>query len=267
MDRLRRTGDSTVALKCLLIIHHIIRRGPFILQDQLSVFPAAGGRNYLKLSDFHDGATSATWTLSAWVRFYSRYLETLLFTSRVLGYFVCSSTVSHGFSSFLNSDLIREVESLLQFMEELVDLPDSLLLEGNKLLYQVIGLLSDDYVSTVNELLLRLNEFKERFSCLSFGDSVELSFILKRLQGCKERLSVIFPIQKPSMELLWGLVSELIDNLKVDKAGTKLVTFGKSSESARFGNRVVKFGDSVQFSSGRYVMNDKLEKLKSNKYF
>ncbi|XP_059307428.1 putative clathrin assembly protein At4g40080 [Lycium ferocissimum] len=266
MDRLQRTGDSNVALKCLLIIHQIIKRGPFILQDQLSVFPTTGGHNYLKLSNFKDSATTATWQVSAWIRFYARYIETLLFTSRTLGYFLsclsCSAQKDkreEKISCFLNSDLIRDVDSLVQLIEETCKVPDSLLLEGNKLLYEVVGLLCNDYLSTVNELLLRLGEFKERLSCLSFGDSVELGCILKRLEGCKERLSVLISVQKPSTELLWILVNELrmkIEDLKVEKTGPKLLTFGKSSESARFGNRVMKFGESVQFSSGRYEMNN-----------
>ncbi|OIS95942.1 PREDICTED: putative clathrin assembly protein At4g40080 [Nicotiana attenuata] len=266
MDRLHRTGDSTVALKCLLIIHHIIKRGPFILQDQLSVFPATGGHNYLKLSAFRDRATSATWQISAWIRFYARYIETLLFTSRILGYFLSSFSCSsekdkqeEKISSFLNSDLIRDVDSLVQLIEETCKIPDSLLLEGNKLLYEVIGLLGNDYLSTVNELLLRLSEFKERLSCLSFGESVELGCILKRLEECKERLCVILTVKKPSTESLWSLVNDLsekIENLKVGKEGPKLLTYGKASESARFGNRVMKFGDSVRFSSGRYEMTN-----------
>lgn len=263
MDRLHRTGDSIVALKCLLIIHQIVKRGPFILQDQLSVFPATGGRNYLKLSAFRDGATASRFTISAWIRFYSRYIETLLYTSRILGYFLSSSSSSYNtdekISTFSNSDLIRDVDSLVQLIEETIKLPDSLLLDGNKLLYEVIGLLSADYLSTVNELLIRLSEFKERLSCLSFGDSVELSFILKRLEGCKERLSVLFSVKKPSTELIWSSVIELslkIDDLKIDLSGHKLLTFKKSSESARFNNRVIKFGNSVQFSSGRYEMNN-----------
>ncbi|MCD7468171.1 hypothetical protein HAX54_006121 [Datura stramonium] len=266
MDRLHRTGDSTVALKCLLIIHQIIKRGPFILQDQLSVFPATGGHNYLKLSAFRDGASASTWAISAWIRFYARYIETLLFTSRILGYFLSSSSCSaqkdtqeEKISTFLNSDLIRDVDSLVQLIEETVKLPDSLLLEGNKLLYEVIGLVGTDYLSTVNELLIRLSEFRERLSCLSFGDSVELGCILKRLEECKERSSVVFSVKKPSTELLWSSVTELshkIDDLKVEKSGRKLLTFGKSSESARFDYRVMNFGDSVQFSSGRYEMNN-----------
>lgn len=39
MDRLHRTSDASVVLKCLITIHHIIKRGPFILQDQLSPLP------------------------------------------------------------------------------------------------------------------------------------------------------------------------------------------------------------------------------------
>ncbi|KAJ8557478.1 hypothetical protein K7X08_003103 [Anisodus acutangulus] len=140
-------------------------------------------------------------------------------------------------SSILNSDLIRDVNSLVQLIEETCKVPDSLLLEGNSLLYEVIGLLGNDYLSTVNELLIRLSEFKERLGCLSFDDSVELGFILKRLEGCKERLSVLFSVKKPSTELLWNSVNEL----RVKKAGPKLLTFGKSSESKK----------PVRFSSGR----------------
>lgn len=269
MDRLHSTGDSTVALKCLLIIHQIIKRGPFILQDQLSVFPATGGRNYLKLSAFRDGATASRFTISAWIRFYSRYIESLLYTSRILGYFLSSSSSSSfntddKISTFLNSDLLRDVDSLVELIEETVKLPDSLLLDDNKLLYEVIGLLNSDYLSTVNELLIRLSEFKQRISCLSFGDSVELSFILKRLEGCKERLSVIFSVKKPSTELLWSLVTELsskIEDLKVDLSSRKLLAFEKSSESARFNNRSMNFGDSVRFSSRRYNMNKLLVPL------
>lgn len=46
MNRLHRTNDSYVALKCLFTIHHIIKRGPFILKDQLSVFHYTGGHDH-----------------------------------------------------------------------------------------------------------------------------------------------------------------------------------------------------------------------------
>ncbi|KAE8665719.1 putative clathrin assembly protein [Hibiscus syriacus] len=44
MDRLQTTRDASVALKCLITAHHIVKRGSFILQDQLSVYlPMAAG--------------------------------------------------------------------------------------------------------------------------------------------------------------------------------------------------------------------------------
>ncbi|XP_027078183.1 putative clathrin assembly protein At4g40080 [Coffea eugenioides] len=261
MDRLHRTSNSTVALKCLLTLHHIIKRGPFILQDQLSIFPAAGGYNYLKLSSFRDGATAFTWVLSAWVRWYARYIESLLSTSRVLGYFLGSTSCSmerdkqeERISSFLSQDLVRDIDSLVGMIEEICKGPDPSFVEGNKLLYEVINLLSNDYLSAVNEILSRLSEFNLRLSGLSFAESVELVCALKRLEDCKEKLSLLFPVKKPSTENLWVLVSELrekTDKLKVYKEEKKLLTWGKcdkGSESARF---VMKRDDSVQFSSGR----------------
>lgn len=271
MDRLHRTGNSTVALKCLLTIHHIIKRGPFILQDQLSIFPANGGYNYLKLSAFRDGANAFTLVLSGWVRWYARYIESLLSTSRVLGYFLCSisNTIQREkleedkISSCLNQDLIRDVDSLVGVIEELCKVPDPRFLEGNKLLYEIITLLTNDYLSTVNEILPRLSEFNERLSCLSFGESVELVCALKRLKDSKEKLSVIFIVKKPSIETLWSLIDELKDKIEKLKVYNKeerklLLTWGKNekgSESARFGGRVVKSNDSVAFPSGRILVN------------
>ncbi|CAH9110582.1 unnamed protein product [Cuscuta europaea] len=263
MDRLHRTGDCVVALKCLLVIHHVIKRGPFILQDRLSNSPISGSRNYLKLASFRDGATTATWMLSAWVRFYARYLETLLSASRVTGYFLCSSSGAGAdkdqraekISLFLNGDLIREIGSLIGVIEEICRAPDSLLLEGNKLLYDVMGLLSGDYTSLVKELLPRLSEFRERLGRLSFADSVELACDLRRLEDCKGRLSVLFMgVTKPLAQTMWSLVGELterLETLKVSEQG-KMLTFRTKSESTRFDHRVSRLQYSVRFSSGRY---------------
>ncbi|KAI3451197.1 hypothetical protein Pfo_007862 [Paulownia fortunei] len=255
MDRLHRTGNCVVALKCLLIIHHIIKRGPFILQDQLAIFPASGGYNYLKLSAFRDGATAATWALSSWVRW-------------VLGHFLCSSSCNilkenqeQRISSFLNVDLIKDVDSLVLLIEEICKVPDSLVVEGDMLVKEIMGLLSNDYLSSVNEILLRLGELNERLSCLSFADSVELVCALKRLKDCRERLSVLYVVNKPSIEMMWGSVQELKDRvgmLKVYKEGGKLLSLGtreKATESARFEVRVLGTDDSVQFQSGRFEAN------------
>ncbi|XP_057495882.1 putative clathrin assembly protein At4g40080 [Actinidia eriantha] len=219
MARLRRTRDAAVALKCLLTIHHVIKRGPFILQDQLSVFRVFGGRNYLNLSAFRDSATAATLALSAWVRWYARYLETLLSTSRTLGFFLCSASSTlerenqeEKMSSLMNVDLIRDVDSLVALIEEMCEVPDHSL-QGNKLLYEVMDLVGGDYLSAINEVTLRLREFGERLSQLSSDDSVKLMCGLKRLEGCRERVAVVFSVKKASVETLWGLVGELKDRI------------------------------------------------------
>ncbi|KZV53766.1 clathrin assembly protein-like [Dorcoceras hygrometricum] len=259
MDRLHRTRNSTVALKCLLMIHHIIKRGPFILQDQLSIFPAKGGYNYLKLSAFRDGATAATWVLSAWVRWYARYLETLLCTCRVLGYFLCSSSNSmvkeiqeQRIPSFMNLDLIKDMDSLVQLLEEICKVPDSLLPEGDRLIEEIIKLLSDDFLSTANEILLRIEELKQRLNCLKFGESVELICCLKRSQDCESRLSELYRMKKASIDAMWASIQELREAIGTVREDGRMLSLGMC-ESARFGDRVFRLSDSVHFPSGRFL--------------
>ncbi|KAG6399773.1 hypothetical protein SASPL_141258 [Salvia splendens] len=261
MLRLHRTGSSIVALKCLLVFHHILCRGPFILQDQLSVFPSSGGRNHLNLSDFRD---AAAWHLSAWVRWYARFLETLLSTSRILGYFLSSSirfNQENRISSLLNLDLIKEIDSLSLLIEEISRSPDNFTEEGGGVIVkEITALFLDDYISSVNELLLRLTELGERVGTLSFGDSVEVVCGLKRLQNCRERLSDLYSVEKPSIEMMWGLVQELKDRIEmVNNEGGKFLTWRtreSGTESARFEQRVLIGFDSMKkFKSGRFSVN------------
>ncbi|KAH1262924.1 putative clathrin assembly protein [Glycine max] len=90
MDRLQETNNAAVVLKCLIAVHH----GSFILQDQLSVYPSAGGRNYLNLSNFRHNTDPTSWELSSWVRSFAQHIEQLLCTSRILGFFLRTSTDS-----------------------------------------------------------------------------------------------------------------------------------------------------------------------------
>ena len=265
MDRLQSTGNSSVALKCLITVHHIVKYGSFILQDQLSVYPSNGGRNYLKLSNFRDNSSPISWELSSWVRWYAKYVETLLFVSRVLGFFLASSSNTtekdnqeEKISSFMNKDLLKEIVALVGLMEEICKRPDYLDGEGNnKLVDKVMGFVGEDYLSAINEVSVRVSEFKERLSDLSFGDSIELVCALKRLEDCKERLLVLSTGKKSLMESFWGLISEVKDRVGPDmvyKDEGKLVNWvrrEKMSESARFGERVLISGDSVGLPSRR----------------
>lgn len=165
----------------------------------------------------------------------------------------------HRISSFLNVDLIRELDSLIVLIEEICKVPDNMAAEGEKLVKEIMGLLLSDYLSSVNEILLRLGEFNERLSSLSFGDSVELVCGLKRLQDCRERLSVLYVVNKPSIEMMWGSVQELKDRIgMLNREGGKFLTWGTreiGTESARFEQRVFFRGDSVRFQSGRFSVN------------
>ncbi|XP_022740053.1 putative clathrin assembly protein At4g40080 [Durio zibethinus] len=282
MDRLQTTRDASVAIKCLITVHHIIKRGSFILQDQLSVYPSTGGKNYLKLSNFRDNTTSLTWELSSWVRWYALYLENLLSTSRVLGYFLCSTSSSVDIdkeegkvSSLINSELLKEINSLVNLLEHSSKRADSLHANGNILVDEVIRLVGEDYLSSINEVSVRVSELRERLSCLSLVDSVELVCALKRLEDCKERLLELCERKKELIETVWGSIREIRDqvgNVKVYTEERRLLTMGsrnKGSESARFGERVLKHGGSVKFSSGRllslnnfsFVSNESVESL------
>lgn len=266
MDRLQSTHNSSVALKCLITVHHIIKHGSFILQDQLSVYPSNGGRNYLNLSKFRDNSSPITWELSSWARWYAKYIETLLFASRVLGFFLSSSSCTiekdnqeDKISSFMSKDLLREIVSLVDLMEEICKRPDFLHVQGNKLVNYVMGFIGEDYLSAINEVSVRVNELRERMSVLSFADSVELVCALKRLEDCKEKLllSVMSTEKRDISESFWGLINEVKDKAgsdKVYKDEGKLVKWvrrEKVSESARFVGRVLNSEDSVRFSSGR----------------
>ncbi|KAJ0097780.1 hypothetical protein Patl1_28275 [Pistacia atlantica] len=152
MDRLQTTRDAAVAIKCLITVHHIIKHGSFILQDQLSVYPSTGGRNYLKLSNFRDNSTPLTWELSSWVRCSDKDINN-----------------EEKVSSLMNNDLLREIDSSVGLLEEMCKRPDFLHMLGNKLVEEVMGLVEEDYLLAISEVSIRLSEFRERLSSLSLG--------------------------------------------------------------------------------------------------
>ncbi|KAM7276184.1 hypothetical protein ACFE04_018050 [Oxalis oulophora] len=267
MDRLQMTRDASVAVKCLITVHHIIKHGSFILQDQLSVYPSTGGRNNLKFSDFRDNTTPVTWELSSWIRWYALYLENLLSTSRVLGFFLCSTSSTlekdqdqEKVSTYTNLDLLGEFDSLITFLEVTCRRPD---LNGNNIVEEIIGLVNEDYLSAINDVSTRVDEFNQRLSCLTFGDSVELACCLKRLKECKEKLlDLCNNNKKDVIETLWACVDQLKDKVEIQSPmpinGKFLLTMGgggRSSESDRFGNRVFIRGNAINFSSARFGLD------------
>lgn len=152
---------------------------------------------------------------------YALYLENLLQTSRVLGFFLSSASSSvdkdeeeeEKVSSLINSQLLKEINSLGNLIEQISRMPKSLHTNGNILVDEVLGMVGEDYLSSTNEVSIRISEFKERLSCLSVFESVELGFALKRLEDCKERLSALGQMRNVLVETVWGSISEMKDKL------------------------------------------------------
>ncbi|KAL5982326.1 hypothetical protein ACLOJK_016397 [Asimina triloba] len=269
MLRLHRTHDASVTLKCLIAIHNIIRRGAFILQDQLSVYPATGGRNYLNLSKFRDDSSPEAWQLSSWVRWYARVLEQILFASRILGYFFsaaspvspsdhgCKEMAEEKVSVLSNGDLLSEFDALVGIVEEICKAPEYGYVQENRVVAEALRLVVDDNMMAQREILVRVVELRERFNCLSFGDSVELACVLKRLESCKQRLLFLSSIEKTMggdalLCLVWD-IKERIEAKEENGDGRRAVRRDtKLSESARIGERVPRSSyDSVRLPSGR----------------
>lgn len=181
-------------------------------------------------------------------------------------------------SSLTNSDLLREIDALVGLLEEACKIPDLPFSGGKSLADKIIHLVGEDYVSSINELYVRFNEFKERSNTLSFGDSIELVCALKRLESCKERLTEICHgnWKRAWIDGFWSLVREvkgMIGNLE-DNYGQfekSIVGIGrreKGYESARFTDRlVIGYGDDVRFSSGRFSNVDRFNYPVSTRTF
>ncbi|CAN0878437.1 hypothetical protein LINGRAHAP2_LOCUS12474 [Linum grandiflorum] len=180
----------------------------------------------------------------------------------------------------VTADLVRETDSLVGLIEEITKKPESLHLKGNLLTAEIIALVGEDFLSAVNEVSVRIDELKNhRKSCLSFGDSVELVCVLKRLLGCREKLGGLLTARKRVLiEEMWVAAEEVLDAAEEksgggdgDGGGRFLLTWGRrrrsdlqGSGSARFGGRVlsctdsVKVSSSARFGSNRYIHDTSL---------
>lgn len=241
-----------MVFKSLIIIHNIITRGSFILKDQLSIYPSTGGRNYLNLSMFSDKSNVKTWEFSTWIRWYARFLELNLMTSRVLGSYLSSSSSSSSSSStnssnnnvrdfenltgLLSSDLIKEIKALVDIIEEICRAPNDSSTQQNNLVYEAMKLVSEDYRSTQQKIYSRLTELEDRVEGLNSGELDELIKCLKKVEESKERLVDLF-VNRKRNDAFWELISQTkINFLRVKKEREGVLAI---SESTRLDERVV----------------------------
>lgn len=253
MDRLHDSQSASVALKCLLTIHNVINRGSFILKDQLSFYPSCGGKNFLNLSNFRDNSDVETWELSIWVRWYAGLLEQSLMVSRVLGYYFCSCDSNivdnkdkeQKVLSLLNSELLNEINVLVDFTERICDAPDSL--QVNSLVFEVMRIVSEDFMLVQSEIFVRVMELGNRMESMIYGtESTQFFNVLKRLEDCKERLN------RADNDGFWDLIRQtkkkvLMVKEKREEMRLAVVTMGHRDESAvsestRFGKQIADSG-------------------------
>ncbi|KAJ7965763.1 putative ENTH/ANTH/VHS superfamily protein [Quillaja saponaria] len=262
IDRLHQTRSATVALKCLFTIHNIITRGSFTLRDLLLYYPSNGGHNFLNLSMFRDDSDSEMWKLSSWVRWYAGVLEQSLMVSRVLNYYICSSPVKKvaeekvlGLSNF---DLLCEIDRLVGYVEHISRVPDSLYLQRIGLVYEVVGLVGEDYRWVQSEIFRRVAELGNRIENMVFGELTQFLDDLKRLEECREGLVMLF-VNRRRNDRFWDLINQTkrkVVMMKEEREGKRLLlTMGKrdeSTESNRFGNPFLEPGQllSVTYGSG-----------------
>lgn len=216
MDRLQATHSAAVALKCLFAAHNIASKGSFLLRDQLSFYPSSyGGQNFLNLSMFRDDSDVDAWDLSSWVRWYAGVVEQNLTVSRVLGYYLSSSSLSltkktemaHKLSTLSNSDLLWEVDVLVDDVERISDSPESLHLQRNSLVQEVVTLVGEDYRLVQHELWVRFKELGERVEGLSSSELTRLLGALSRVEDCRERLVLLF-VNRKKNGAFWDLMRQ-----------------------------------------------------------
>lgn len=153
-----------------------------------------------------------------------------------------------------NSDLLREMDSLVALMEGIVKRPNTPTSENNKVVVEIMDLVEDDGVVVLSEILVRVNEFgeRERLGCLGFGEIVELVCVLKRLEMCRERMMVV------EEKGFWDSVKELkekVGRMKVYTEERKVygkTTKDRRTESDRFDDRVLNSVGSIMFPSSRF---------------
>ncbi|KAL5074908.1 hypothetical protein RYX36_013892 [Vicia faba] len=215
MDRLHGTKNATVAIKCLFTLHHITIKGPFTLKDQLSCYPSYGGRNFLNLSAFRDDSDFESVQLSSWVRWYSAVLEQFLTISRILGYYLNSNSIKNDSNDSVmmmklsNADLLYKLEALIVFVEKVSDVPESLDLQRNELVYEIVRMVGEDYRNVQGEILMRLEELGKRIERVEdVGELNELLSYLRRLEESREKLVVLF-VNRRKNDGFWEMVREM----------------------------------------------------------
>ncbi|GLJ47680.1 hypothetical protein SUGI_1006950 [Cryptomeria japonica] len=246
MERLTKTRNWAVALKCLILVHRILREGSFIFQDQLSLYPFRGGRNYLNLSNFRDPSSAVTWEVSNWIRSYATYMDQWLSTCRVLGAFFGRSLEPCMATGLPNAELATELAALRDLLAAACECCQPLA-PGNSVVLGALGVVLADTWELQEEVLHRLEEVRERMVGLSPGEAVEFLPVVEALAAQEDIFGGLLRVDLAGIGCLQatvrakGLSAKVRDSLRAVSEFKPLVTrikLGWSrdnfSQSARF---------------------------------
>jgi hypothetical protein len=246
MDRLHNSHNAYVALKCLFTLHHIVATGSFDLKDH----------NSLNLSMFFDKSDVESLEISLWVRWYAGALERYLITNSILG------RIEGDSMNLLNYDLMREIEALVNFVEEICTAPDSIHYQRINLVFEIVRMVSEDYRLSQHYMMTKLGELERRVERLREDELEDLTRCLNRLEACRERLTLLFGNRKRN-DAFWELVSETNGAFrrKIEEDREKRVV-KYESESTRLIKRVAEsdqvmrllpYGGELQRSHLKYL--------------
>lgn len=155
--------------------------------------------------------------LSFWVRWYAVVLERFLTVSRVLGYYLNNNNNNNEnvqerkslVSVASNADNLYKLEALVGFVEEISHVPESLHLQRNELVYEVVRLVGENYRCVQGEIILRVEEIGNRMdeNVDDVGQLNELVGYLKRLEESREKLMLLF-VNRKKNNGFWELVEK-----------------------------------------------------------
>lgn len=208
MNRLNKTKSWIVAVKCLVLIHKGLRNGGFIFQDQLSVYPSRGGRNYLNLSNFKDRSSPFAWEASSWILWYAKFLEVWLLTFRKMGNLSDAKSahiISQKVECLQNDDLVREILMLNEFLQEICGCPMFASVTTHELIKNALRMVILDSIRTQTELRIRLREVCQRLNDLTNSDISRVIQVCERLTS--ESMSVVHLIES-------GLTQNLLESFE-----------------------------------------------------
>lgn len=177
-----------------------------------------------------------------------------MIVSRSLGYYYSKQErdkdeyASNKLSVLLSSELLGEIDALVDHVERTCDAPENLNLQRNSLVYEVVTMAGEDYRLVQRELLVRFKEMGDRMEGSSSSELTRLLSSLTRLEGCRERLVMLFVNRRKNVAF-WDLIRQMkteVVEMK-DKREQKKLEW-KTNESTRFWNPFVDSGPIVSFS-------------------